>query len=135
MTTISPSPTRSRSPSRSPSPTTAPPVPTHPGPRATALQKLYNDAINHVLKTCNYDNFAKCFPTPAHEVPQSMRQLHEQFNEKLGNQLRSNFNGILVERDVVASLNELDRLVEEAKRRKEKAGVGEGGMKEESPIP
>ncbi|KAI7286854.1 hypothetical protein KC345_g961 [Hortaea werneckii] len=117
---------------RSPSPASAPPVASAPGPRAAALQKLYNDAINHVLKTCSYDNFAKCFPTPSREVPQSMRQLHEQFNEKLGNQLRSNFEDVLRDRNVVPSLNELDRLVEEAKRRKTRAQ--EEGV-ESSPMP
>ncbi|KAK5126624.1 hypothetical protein LTR85_009558 [Meristemomyces frigidus] len=114
---------------RSPSPTPHPPTASAPGPRATALQKLYADAISHVLKTCNYPNFAACFPTPAQEVPGSMKALHEQFTEKLGEQLRGNFEEILAERGVVGSLNELDGLVEEARRRKGRAqGEGEGGV-------
>lgn len=110
---------------RSPSPAPAPPLATAPGPRATALQKLYSDAIAHILKTCSYTNFAACFPTPAREVPGSMKALHQQFTEKLGEQLRSNFDEILAERGVVGSLNELDGLVEDARRRRGKARAGE----------
>lgn len=109
-------------PSRSPSPPAAPPIPAAPGPRATALQKLYADAIAHVLKTCNYANFSACFPTPAREVSGSLRLLHEQFTEKLGESMRKEFESILEDRHVVGSLNELDGLIEEARRRKRTGG-------------
>lgn len=111
----------SQQPARSPSPASAPPIPSAPGPRATALQKLYADAIAHVLKTCSYNNFAACFPTPAKEVPGSMKALHEQFNQKLGEQLKSNFDDILRERNVVGSLNEFDGLIDDARKRRAKA--------------
>ncbi|KAF7186870.1 Kinetochore-associated protein NNF1 [Pseudocercospora fuligena] len=104
--------------SRSPSPIQPPPTPSAPGPRATALQKLYHDAITHVLKTCNYTNFSSCFPTPSRQVPGSVKLLHEQFTEKLGESMRKEFDSILAERNVISSLNELDRLIEDAKKRK-----------------
>ncbi|KXS96201.1 hypothetical protein AC578_2818 [Pseudocercospora eumusae] len=104
--------------SRSPSPIEPPPTPSAPGPRATALQKLYHDAITHILKTCNYTNFSSCFPTPARQVPGSVKLLHEQFTEKLGESMRKEFDSILTERNVIPSLNELDRLIEDAKRRR-----------------
>ena len=112
-------------PSRSPSPALAPPIPTTPGPRATALQKLYSDAIAHVLKTCSYANFSACFPTPSREIPGSVKQLHEDFTGKLGEEMRREFETILENRHVVASLNELDGLIEEARRRKGKRREGE----------
>jgi kinetochore protein NNF1 len=112
-------------PDRSPSPAPPPPVATAPGPRATALQKLYSDAIAHVLKTCSYNNFASCFPTPAKEVPDSIRHLHE----------RMNFEQILTERNVVPSLNELDALIEDAKKRKAKAEEEANGQPVQAPIP
>jgi kinetochore protein NNF1 len=111
--------------SRSPSPDIRPPIASTPGPRATALQKLYSDAIAHVLKTCNYSNFSACFPTAAREVPQSLRLLHEQFTGKLDQSMRREFDSILEDRHVVPSLNELDGLIEEARRRKGKAKEGE----------
>jgi kinetochore protein NNF1 len=112
-------------PSRSPSPAQPPPTPAAPGPRASALQKLYADAIHHIIKTCSYTNFASCFPTPAKQVPGSVKLLHEQFTEKLGDSMRKEFDSILEERSVVASLNELDRLIEDAKRRKAVANEGD----------
>ncbi|KAK6432964.1 hypothetical protein LTR95_010860 [Oleoguttula sp. CCFEE 5521] len=114
---------------RSPSPVSAPPVQATPGPRATALQQLYSDAVTHILKTCNYENFASCFPTPAREASQSLQQLHEEFTERLGASMRMNFDQIIEERSVVPSLNELDQLIDDAKRRKQKAvevAVAEG---------
>lgn len=120
---------------RSPSPAQPPPVPAAPGPRATALQKLYSDAIAHVLKTCNYNNFASCFPTPAKEVPDSLRHLHEQFTDRLGASMRMNFEQILAERNVVPSLNELDGLIEDAKKRKAKAEEEAGGQPVQPPVP
>ena len=105
---------------RSPSPLPPPPTALTPGPRATALLKLYSDAIAHVLKTCSLANFSACFPTPSAAVPEAMRQLHEQFTAKLGDQLRSCFDDLVEERGVVGRLNELDTLVEEARKRKEK---------------
>lgn len=120
---------------RSPSPAPPPPVATAPGPRATALQKLYADAIAHVLKTCSYNNFASCFPTPAKEVPDSIRHLHEQFTERLGAVMRMNFEQILTERNVVPSLNELDALIEDAKKRKSKAEEDANGQPVQTPVP
>lgn len=112
-------------PSRSPSPASRPPIPTAPGPRASTLQKLYSDAIAHVLKTCNYNNFSGCFPTAARHVPGSLKFLHDQFTEKLGESMRKEFEAILEDRHVVSSLNELDGLIEEAKKRKGKSKEGE----------
>lgn len=111
---------------RSPSPAQAPPTPAAPGPRASALQKLYADAVNHIIKTCSYSNFASCFPTPATQVPGSVKLLHEQFTDKLGESMRKEFDSILEERNVVLSLNELDRLIEDAKRRKPNTSAQEG---------
>lgn len=127
-------------PSRSPSPAPPPPVPTTPGPRAAALTKLYNDAVTHVLRTCNYANFSACFPTPAAQVPAAVRHLHEQFTTKLGEMLRREFDGLLKERNVVAGLNELDRLIEDARRRKAAAANtsqqdGSGATPAASPPP
>lgn len=115
----------SKQQSRSPSPPSHPPVPTAPGPRATALQKLYNDAITHVLKTCNYTNFSACFPTPASGAAESLKDLHEQFTHALGDKMGRNFEEIMEEREVVGRLNELDSLIEDARRRQRQSQKGE----------
>ena len=116
----SPAPPQQVSRSPSPSPSLDPPVPTAPGPRATALQRLYSEAIAHVLKTCSYANFSACFPTPAKQVPLSIQNLHAQFTDKLGESMRRQFATLMEDRGVVGRLNELDGLVEDARARKEK---------------
>ena len=78
-----PDKTMPASASRSPSPVTAPPIAAAPGPRASALQKLYADAVAHTIKTCSYKNFASCFPTPAKAAPEAMKDLHADFVDKL----------------------------------------------------
>ncbi|KAF1353558.1 Nnf1-domain-containing protein [Delphinella strobiligena] len=121
--------------SRSPSPATAPPIAAAPGPRASALQKLYADAIAHTVKTCNYNNFAECFPTPAKHTPEAMKELHSDFIQKLHHSCKENFHVVLRDRDVVASLNDLDRLVEDARRRRAKAQEAAAGQPVQHPVP
>lgn len=138
--------------SRSPSPATDPPIAAAPGPRASALQKLYADAIAHTVKTCNYNNFASCFPTPAKHAPEAMKELHSDFIQKLHHSckaspsrpapyysanwlIQENFDIVLRDRDVVASLNDLDRLVEDARRRRAKAQEAAAGQPVQQPVP
>ena len=112
-------------PTRSPSPA-SPPLSLAPGPRATLFLQLYADATAHLLHKISYANFAACFPTPAQHVPGSLKQLHEQFLGKLGESLGREFESVVRERDVVAGLNGLDGVVEEGRRRKERA-MQDGG--------
>ncbi|EON69541.1 hypothetical protein W97_08801 [Coniosporium apollinis CBS 100218] len=113
--------------SRSPTPTPLPPTASTPGPRATALSSIFHVSLDATLKRLSYANFATCFPTPALHVPENLDAFHRDFVSRLGEVCRAQFAGILEERDVVAGLNELDRLVGEARRRKE-AGEGEVAM-------
>ena len=121
-----------QSATRSPSPAPAPPTASTPGPRAAALQKLYSDAIAHILtKGCSQANFTACFPTIAAQVPQSLTALHADFTEKLHQSMERNFEDILQSRDVIKGLNELDELVEDARKRKQEAiatGSGEPAL-------
>lgn len=120
--------------SRSPSPAQAPPIQQTPGPRAAALQKLYSDAISHTLRTCSYSNFASSFPTPASHAPDAMKRLHTDFVEKLHRTCKLNFDQILRDRQVVASLNDLDRLVEDARKRKTAAEQATNGQPVQPPL-
>ncbi|KAL2357134.1 Nnf1-domain-containing protein [Cryomyces antarcticus] len=122
-------------PSRSPSPPTSPPLPQAPGPRATALQKVFADALSHSLKTCSYSNFAACFPTAARYVPEALEGLWRDFVERLGGVCRTEFEAILADRSVIPSLNALDRLVADANKRKERASAAAGKEGIEDPIP
>lgn len=107
------------------SPPPSAPTASSPGPRATTLITLYNDAVTHILSRCSLQHFSACFPTPAREVPAAIKNLHAQFIERLGESLRGHFDGILKDRGVVERLNELDGLVEEGRRRREWGVEGE----------
>jgi kinetochore protein NNF1 len=129
-TSTTPQPTRNgdeRSQSKSPSPAPPAPIALTPGPRASRLQDIYSKALRATLKANSYENFAACFPTPARHVPASLESVHRQLNAKLEESASAEFNEIVREREVVRGLNELDRLVGEARRRKDR-GEEEGGV-------
>jgi kinetochore protein NNF1 len=112
----------------SPSPPPPAPVALTPGPRASRLQQVYNEALMRTLRANSYANFAGCFPTPAKHVPASLESVWRQLNAKLEESAKAEFNEILREKDAVGGLNELDRLVGEAKHRKEN-GEGQNAVK------
>ncbi|KAF1992007.1 Nnf1-domain-containing protein [Aulographum hederae CBS 113979] len=107
--------------SRSPSPPDAPPIALAPGPRATALSNAFNGALAATLKRISYDNFASCFPTPAKYRPETMDAFWRDFTGRLEGVCKSQFESLIEDRSVVAGLNELDRLVAEAGKRRDTA--------------
>ncbi|KAL4927795.1 putative cAMP receptor-like protein [Aspergillus undulatus] len=117
----------------SPSPPPQPPIAQTPGPRVTRLQEIYAQALARTLRANSYANFAGCFPTPAKHVPASLENVWRQLNAKLEESAKAEFEDILVERDAIAQLNELDRLVGEARVRRERRvnGNGEDGEGDE----
>ncbi|KAF2224998.1 Nnf1-domain-containing protein [Elsinoe ampelina] len=121
--------------SRSPSPVNAPPVLATPGPRAAMLTKIYDEAISHTMDSCSYENFSACFPTTTKNVPEALEALHKQFVDRLGDRCRKQFEDILRERNVVSSLNDLDRLVDEARKRRAKAQADAKGNNVGAPLP
>ncbi|KAJ5461104.1 uncharacterized protein N7458_002656 [Penicillium daleae] len=96
-----------------------------PGLRASRLHQVFDQALARTLRANSYANFSGCFPTPARHVPASLESVWRQLNAKLEESAKAEFEEILEEREAVAHLNELDRLVAEAKVRKEK-GKGNG---------
>ncbi|KAL1956350.1 hypothetical protein VTO42DRAFT_7433 [Malbranchea cinnamomea] len=115
----------------SPSPPPPAPVAETPGPRASRFQQIYSEALLRTLRANSYSNFAACFPTPARHVPRSLESVWRQLNAKLEESARAEFAEILQERDVIRGLNELDRLIGEARLRKE----NNSGQEEEANVP
>jgi kinetochore protein NNF1 len=64
-------------------------------------------------------NFSSCFPTPAKHVPHSLESVWRQLNAKLEESAKAEFEDVIRERNVVKGLNELDRLVGEARFRRD----------------
>ncbi|RAL07298.1 Nnf1-domain-containing protein [Aspergillus homomorphus CBS 101889] len=110
-------------PAASPSPPPPAPVALTPGPRVAKLQEIFDKALARTLRANSYANFSSCFPTPAKHVPASLESVWRQLNAKLEESARAEFEDILTERDAIRQLNELDRLVGEARYRKDH-GVG-----------
>ncbi|KAF7182445.1 hypothetical protein CNMCM7691_002015 [Aspergillus felis] len=108
----------------SPSPPPPAPVPLTPGPRASRLQQVFGQALARTLRANSYANFSGCFPTPAKHVPASLESVWRQLNAKLEESAKAEFDDIIRERDAVRHLNELDRLVGEARHRRDN-GQGE----------
>jgi kinetochore protein NNF1 len=103
----------------------SPPPPTAltPGPLAARLTELYHTALSHTLRACSYENFASCFPTPAKYRPEILKGLWMQVVGKIEEKGREEFEGILVEREVVQGLNTLEGVVEVGRGRREGGGV------------
>jgi len=99
-----------------------PPAPTftEPGPRATALQRVFGDALKATLKSNSYANFSACFPTPAQHCAPALEGVWKQLNAKLEEGCTKEFEDILRERGVVKGLNEWDAAVEKARRSKDR---------------
>lgn len=114
----------SESPAPTVAPATAAPI---PGPRASRLQQVFDHSLARTLRANSYANFSGCFPTPARYVPSSLESVWGQLNTKLEESARAEFEDIIRERDAVGQLNELDRLVIEAKQR-----MGEKGARDET---
>lgn len=110
---------------RTPSPPPPPPIPLTPGPRATKFSALFSSALTKTLSTVSLSKFSACFPTPARHCPHILASVHSQIIQGVEERARREFDEILKERDVVAGLNELERLVAEAKGRRQR-GVKEG---------
>ncbi|KAJ5191433.1 Nnf1 [Penicillium cinerascens] len=107
--------------------TPPPPAPASeaPGPRASRLIQVFDQALARTLRANSYANFSSCFPTPARHVPASLENVWRQLNAKLEESAKSEFEEIIAERQAVQHLNELDRLVAEARARREAEGDGQ----------
>ncbi|KAJ5635490.1 Nnf1 [Penicillium longicatenatum] len=98
-----------------------------PGPRASRLVQVFDQALARTLRANSYSNFASCFPTPARHVPASLESVWRQLNAKLEEGAKAEFEEIIAEREAVKHINELDQLVAEARIRKENEGESGDG--------
>ncbi|KAJ5653532.1 hypothetical protein N7490_000535 [Penicillium lividum] len=98
-----------------------------PGPRASRLIQVFDQALARTLRANSYSNFASCFPTPARHVPASLESVWRQLNAKLEEGAKAEFEEIIAEREAVKHINELDQLIAEARIRKENEGESREG--------
>ncbi|KAG8526843.1 uncharacterized protein KY384_008272 [Bacidia gigantensis] len=113
--------TSEQQPPRSPSPEQKAPISQEPGPRAQALNNIFTTALSHTTSTCSYAHFSSCFPTAARYNKPLLESVWRQVQNMVESRSRREFEQILLEKDVVKDLNDLDKLIGEAKVRKERA--------------
>ncbi|KAH6897241.1 Nnf1-domain-containing protein [Thelonectria olida] len=104
-------------------PPASPPLPTRhtpvaPGPRAERLQELYAQRLQRTLRKLAWQNFAGCYPTVARKAEGVLRQVQSQMVDKLGEKCEKEFENILVARQVVPKLNDLESLIADAASRR-----------------
>lgn len=51
------------------------------GIRAAQLRKIFTIALERSIRNCSYENFSKCFPTPARRAPGVLRGAWQQMCE------------------------------------------------------
>lgn len=51
------------------------------GVRAAQLRRIFTIALGKSIKNCSYENFSKCFPTPARRAPGTLRGAWQQMCE------------------------------------------------------
>ncbi|PNP54282.1 hypothetical protein THARTR1_05489 [Trichoderma harzianum] len=95
-----------------------PQQPVVPGPRAVRLQELYGQSLKRTLGKLKWDNFAACYPTVASKAEPVLKQVQAQMVEKLGDKCEKEFESILITRQVVPKLNDLETLISEATHRR-----------------
>ncbi|KAI5294796.1 hypothetical protein KEM52_003174 [Ascosphaera acerosa] len=96
---------------------TEPPAQPQLGPRAARLGQVYAKALHSTLRANSYANFAACFPTPAARAARTLESVWRQLNSKLELSAQAEFQDILQERNAIGGLNELDRMIAEARER------------------
>ena len=89
------------------------------GPRALKLQEILQTSLRQTLRACSYEKLESCFPTLAKNDPETLKHAREQVIDFLTKACQSEFEKIIAERDATKRLNELDQLINDARRRKE----------------
>ncbi|KAL2693782.1 hypothetical protein Neosp_000345 [[Neocosmospora] mangrovei] len=118
-----PEPAQENEPAEEQTAPASPPLPQRhtavtPGPRAARLQELYSRSLRKTLGKIGWENVAGCYPTVAKRAEGVLRQVQGQMVEKLGEKCEKEFESILVTRQVVPKLNDLESLMSDASRRR-----------------
>ncbi|KAL2213193.1 Nnf1-domain-containing protein [Sarocladium strictum] len=89
-----------------------------PGPRAQRFQELFAQSLKRTLGKAGWENFKDCYPTVAKSSEGTLKQVQAQMVAKLGEKCEREFESIMVNRQVVPKLNELESLIAEAATRR-----------------
>ncbi|TPX67648.1 hypothetical protein SpCBS45565_g03618 [Spizellomyces sp. 'palustris'] len=102
------------------------------GPRMRKLREVFEAALNTCLNGCSYAKMAQAFPRLARENPEALRSAREQLVAFIEESIREEFEDINIDKNVVAKLNELDRIIALAQQRQKaeyERGQGRGSKR------
>ncbi|KAI9137614.1 hypothetical protein BKA69DRAFT_880188 [Paraphysoderma sedebokerense] len=86
------------------------------GPRFQKLQLSFNTALEKTLSTCSYEKLVSAFPQLSQDQPDALKSAHEQFIGFLRNSAMEEFKTILEKKKFPEKLDELDNLIDDAKK-------------------
>lgn len=89
------------------------------GLRASKLREAMTRALANTQKKWSYDRVASCFPAVVESNPDSFKHAHAQVEEFLRKAVMEEYENILISRDVVRKLNDLDGIIAEAQHREQ----------------
>ncbi|KAI8589208.1 hypothetical protein BDZ88DRAFT_418704 [Geranomyces variabilis] len=81
------------------------------GPRAHKLRQVFDAALTACLKACSYERLAQAFPRIARDNPEALRSAREQLVAFIREAIKEEFEDINADRDVMPSLNQIDRII------------------------
>ncbi|KND01459.1 uncharacterized protein SPPG_03261 [Spizellomyces punctatus DAOM BR117] len=102
------------------------------GPRMRKLREVFEAALNTCLNGCSYAKMAQAFPRLARDNPDALRSAREQLVAFIRESIREEFEDINMDKNVVAKLNELDRIIALAQQRQKaeyERGQGRGSKR------
>ncbi|KAG0345407.1 hypothetical protein BG004_003732 [Podila humilis] len=92
------------------------------GIRMTGLRRILEKSLLETIKSCNYNALEECFPLVAAADPYELRNAQEKVCEFLAVEVKTEFEQIIHERNLIHKLNGLDRLIEDARSKGQSAG-------------
>ncbi|KAJ3160918.1 hypothetical protein HDU86_008280 [Geranomyces michiganensis] len=87
------------------------------GPRARKLRQVFDAALAACFKACSYERLAQAFPRIARDNPEALRSARDQLVEFIRESIKEEFEDINEDRDVMPSLNQIDRIIAAAHRK------------------
>ncbi|KAI9103293.1 hypothetical protein DFS34DRAFT_361802 [Phlyctochytrium arcticum] len=86
------------------------------GARMRKLREVFEAALSACLKGCSYEKMAQAFPRLARDDPKALHSARDQLINFIRTSIQE-FQDISADRDLVANLNQLDRIVAAAQQK------------------
>ncbi|KAL1919351.1 uncharacterized protein VTP21DRAFT_2044 [Calcarisporiella thermophila] len=86
-----------------------------PSGRALKLQQAFEKTLGKTLKSFSHERLTRIFPRIAKDSPEELQNAHQQTIEFLRKNIQDEFESILVSKNLIQKLTELDEMAEASK--------------------